>query len=351
MKFTNITYKALCYTKQAHQLIKQKTLNRTYMRNIQMPKPELDIQYLCDPKHKSEIEQNIRNRKGVGNISRVAELYNALTNGSFTEKEKSNLQNEFESEARQIPNKSSPLVSKYGETPKIVSTVGSKTIFNFKPKAFNDITNALHLARTENLSNLAGHKSYYFMGELVELEQALIQFTVKRLLAKGFQLVSVPDILPAQIIEGCGMKTRGDRTQVYKLDPHLYEGDLCLSGTSEMALAAFVMNHEFKENELPLKLAAVSSCSDCTDYQSRRLNIKYRSSDSDVPIHAHTVNGTACAIPRTLIALLETHQQADGSVEIPRPLQGYMKGKTSIQHQHNIPTFKFMRSKIRTPKD
>lgn len=50
----------------------------------------------------------------------------------------------------------------------------------------------------------------------------------------------------------------------------------------------------------------ISSTSNCTDYQSKRLNIYYR--DGDTKYHAHTVNGTACAIPRMLIALLEQYQ-------------------------------------------
>lgn len=50
----------------------------------------------------------------------------------------------------------------------------------------------------------------------------------------------------------------------------------------------------------------ISSTSNCTDYQSKRLNIYYR--DGDEKYHAHTVNGTACAIPRMLIAILEQHQ-------------------------------------------
>ena len=48
--------------------------------------------------------------------------------------------------------------------------------------------------------------------------------------------------------------------QVYKLDPQLYTEDLCLSGTSEMALAALVMNRMYKADELPVRLAAVSRC-------------------------------------------------------------------------------------------
>jgi seryl-tRNA synthetase len=69
----------------------------------------------------------------------------------------------------------------------------------------------------------------------------------------------------------------------------------------------------------------VTSTSNCTDYQSRRLNIRYKEKDKKGTHFVHTLNGTAFAISRALIAILENHQQADGSVAIPavlRPLMG-----------------------------
>ncbi|XP_037534000.1 serine--tRNA ligase, mitochondrial [Nematolebias whitei] len=67
----------------------------------------------------------------------------------------------------------------------------------------------------------------------------------------------------------------------------------------------------------------ISSGSNCTDYQSRRLNILYERDDGSLQ-YAHTVNATACAIPRTIIAILETHQAKDGTVRVPRALQPYL---------------------------
>ena len=68
--------------------------------------------------------------------------------------------------------------------------------------------------RTENLGNLTGHRSYYFVDALALLEQALVQYTVDRLTREGFLLYSVPDLLRRDLIEGCGMDTRGERAQV-----------------------------------------------------------------------------------------------------------------------------------------
>ncbi|XP_027711064.1 serine--tRNA ligase, mitochondrial isoform X4 [Vombatus ursinus] len=67
----------------------------------------------------------------------------------------------------------------------------------------------------------------------------------------------------------------------------------------------------------------VSSASNCTDFQSRRLHMMYETEAGDLQ-HVHTVNGTGCAVPRILIALLESNQQKDGSVLVPDVLQPYL---------------------------
>ncbi|XP_052473098.1 serine--tRNA ligase, mitochondrial [Carassius gibelio] len=67
----------------------------------------------------------------------------------------------------------------------------------------------------------------------------------------------------------------------------------------------------------------ISSASNCTDYQSRRLNILYEGDDGNLK-YAHTVNATACAVPRTVIAILETHQTKEGTVLVPEVLRHYL---------------------------
>jgi len=74
----------------------------------------------------------------------------------------------------------------------------------------------------------------------------------------------------------------------------------------------------------------VTSCSNCTDYQSRRLNIRYRTADDKVAF-LHTLNGTALATSsRTMIALLENYQLADGRIQVPKVLQPFLQGRTHI---------------------
>ncbi len=67
----------------------------------------------------------------------------------------------------------------------------------------------------------------------------------------------------------------------------------------------------------------VSSCSNCLDFQARRANIRYRPKEGARPRYVHTLNGSGLGLPRVLISVLETYQQADGSVRIPEVLQSY----------------------------
>jgi seryl-tRNA synthetase len=74
----------------------------------------------------------------------------------------------------------------------------------------------------------------------------------------------------------------------------------------------------------------ISSCSNCTDFQARRLTMRYRPEPGAKPRFVHTLNGSGLAVGRTLIAVLENYQQADGSVLIPEALRPYMGGVERI---------------------
>ncbi len=73
----------------------------------------------------------------------------------------------------------------------------------------------------------------------------------------------------------------------------------------------------------------VTSASNCTDYQARRLNIRCRSAEKKGTRFVHTLNGTAVSCARAIIAILENHQQADGSINIPAALRPWI-GKDTI---------------------
>ena len=75
----------------------------------------------------------------------------------------------------------------------------------------------------------------------------------------------------------------------------------------------------------------VSSCSNCSDFQARRANIRYRREQNARPQLVHTLNGSGLALPRVLIAILETFQQPDGSVRLPDVIVPYMGGQQTLQ--------------------
>ncbi|KAJ8686262.1 hypothetical protein QAD02_022056 [Eretmocerus hayati] len=386
---------------------------------VQLPRVEYDKDFFCNPDNRDLIHNNIVKRKSTGDIDKVLEL---SQNG--------NAEEELIRELGKIPNLTYPQVLEYGDDePFTLRFVGDPPKFRFKPREFSQLAEKLKFLRTDRLGPVSGSRSYILLGDLAELEQALVQYTLKELLKNGFQLISVPDILPSQVIERCGLISSGERRLVYQIES-LYGDELSLSGTAEMALAFKLSDKLLPCAKLPLKLAAVSrcyraevsnlseergiyrvhqftkvemficsqhststeimdsiveiqeilfknlglhfkildmppnelgspayrkidieawmpgrqqfgeisSCSNCTDYQARRLNIKCEDNQGS-SLHAHTLNGTACAIPRMLIALCETHQTANHEIAIPDALVPYMNGKKMISSQ-NVPDYK-----------
>ncbi|KAJ2949114.1 hypothetical protein O0L34_g6053 [Tuta absoluta] len=400
--------------------------------------PDIDVDYYCNTENVLEIKENIARRKGVGDISRVLEMYNIFKQTPPSDNHYKAIREDLYQALGNLPNKTHPSVKEYQDEPVILHELNDKRDFGkHTPLEFSEITRRLNLMRTDKLGQTCGHKSYYFLGELAELEEALIKYTVSALLKKNFQFVSVPDILPSNVLQSCGMTVNSDRTQIYSLDPLHHGPDLYLSGTAEMSLAGLLMNSVHDKKNLPLKLAAVSrcyraetssvieergiyrvhqftkvemfavttpdqsedmlkylrtteeelftplgfhmkvldmpphelgapayrkydieawmpgrdsygeisSCSNCTDYQSRRLHIKYSDTDIKQECYVHTLNGTACAVPRMLIALLETHQDPKGKIFVPQVLQPYMNGKQYISKNNLVPELKLLKIK------
>ena len=78
------------------------------------------------------------------------------------------------------------------------------------------------------------------------------------------------------------------------------------------------------------KYREISSCSNFRDFQARRMKVRYRSQETGKPALLHTLNGSGLAVGRTLLAVMENYQQADGSIRVPEVLQPYMGGLTLI---------------------
>jgi seryl-tRNA synthetase len=74
----------------------------------------------------------------------------------------------------------------------------------------------------------------------------------------------------------------------------------------------------------------ISSCSNCTDFQARRMQARWRNPQTGKPELVHTLNGSGVAVGRALVAVMENYQQADGSIAVPKVLQPYMGGAERI---------------------
>ncbi|HZK42840.1 MAG TPA: serine--tRNA ligase [Syntrophomonadaceae bacterium] len=98
----------------------------------------------------------------------------------------------------------------------------------------------------------------------------------------------------------------------------LSTGDMGFSAAKTYDIEVWMPgNNEYRE---------ISSCSNCEDFQARRANIRYRPAVKEKPKFVHTLNGSGVAIGRTVAAILENYQQADGTVSIPKVLIPYMGG-------------------------
>ncbi len=75
----------------------------------------------------------------------------------------------------------------------------------------------------------------------------------------------------------------------------------------------------------------ISSCSNFESFQARRASIRFRRAEGEKPEYVHTLNGSGLPVGRTMVAILENYQRADGSIEIPAALRPYMRGQTEIR--------------------
>jgi seryl-tRNA synthetase len=74
----------------------------------------------------------------------------------------------------------------------------------------------------------------------------------------------------------------------------------------------------------------ISSCSNCGDFQARRMNARYRKEGEKRPVFLNTLNGSGVAVGRALLAVMENHQNEDGSITVPEVLRPYMGGLETI---------------------
>jgi seryl-tRNA synthetase len=273
----------------------------------------------------------------------------------------------------------------------------------------------------EGGARVAGHGFYFLKNEAAQLEMALQQYTMDKLIGEGFTPMITPDLARGDVLKGVGFIPRGPETQIYSVENQ----DLNLVATAEITLGGLYAGQVIDAEKLPIKLAGISHCfrteagaagrasrglyrvhqftkvemfaftlpeqsddmhnyfrdleceifdglgipyrvldiatgdlggpayrkfdleawmpgrgsggeygevtstSNCTDYQSRRLDIRYKVKGEKGTQLVHTLNGTAVAISRAIIAILENYQQADGSIAVPEVLRKWI-GKDRI---------------------
>jgi seryl-tRNA synthetase len=281
----------------------------------------------------------------------------------------------------------------------------------FPAKDHVELGTALGVLDVDRAVRASGSRFVYLMGDIVQVQFALMRHAVEILQQKGFTPVVPPVLVREDVMFAAGFFPT-DRMNVYKTD----QDDLYLVGTSEVPLAALHMGEILDEASLPVRYAGsstcfrreagsygkdlggmfrvhqfdkvemfsycmpdrswdehefllgieeeivsnlelpyrvvniaagdlgsaaakkydieawlpglqryreISSCSNYSDYGARRAQTRVRTSGGDVQV-LHTLNGTATAIGRTLIAILENHQQRDGSVNLPAKLHPYL---------------------------
>jgi seryl-tRNA synthetase len=98
----------------------------------------------------------------------------------------------------------------------------------------------------------------------------------------------------------------------------LCTGDMGFSAVKTYDLEVWIPSQD--------KYREISSCSNCGDFQARRMQARWRNPETGKPELVHTLNGSGLAVGRTLVAVLENYQQADGSIRVPEVLKPWMGG-------------------------
>jgi seryl-tRNA synthetase len=143
-----------------------------------------------------------------------------------------------------------------------------------------------------------------------------------------FEKVELVQLVPAEESETALEELTGHAEKILQLLGLPYRvvvlcaGDVGFGATKTYDLEVWLPGQE--------KYREISSCSNCTDFQARRMQARRRNTDTGKPELVHTLNGSGVAAGRALIAIMENYQQADGSISVPDVLQPYMGGAESI---------------------
>jgi seryl-tRNA synthetase len=356
-----------------------------------------------------------KDREGIMKVLKEAKIF--LTG---KEKEFEQVEEEYKKTMALIPNPPLEYVPEGKDDREniVVRQVGKKPKFNFIPQDYLSLGEKLDIIDTKRASKISGSRFGILKGGAAILEIALVNFVFDKLTKKGFTPLIPPVLIKPRPFWGMGYLDRGAE-EVY----YLPKDELYLVGTSEQMIGPMHMNEVFKEEDLPCRYAAFSSCfrreagsygkdtkgilrvhqfdkiemfifskpedsikehnfllsieeeimkdlkipyqvlqicsgdlgdpavakydieawlpgqnngkgqyrethstSNCTDFQARRLNIKFKNNITAKNELVHTLNGTAAAMGRMIIAIIENYQTKDGKIKIPKVLLRYSNG-------------------------
>lgn len=136
----------------------------------------------------------------------------------------------------------------------VVRTEGTRPSFDFEPLSHQELLEKKHLLDTKQAATVAGSRAYYLRGDLVLLEQALLQYALRLMMAEGFEAFSVPWLAKRESFVNTGYGPWGIEDIYWNQDG---EG---LIGTAEVPLTAFYQGQLLREDDLPIKMVGISPC-------------------------------------------------------------------------------------------
>ena len=169
----------------------------------------------------------------------------------------SRVKREMLREALRIPNWIHPDTPEGPESEaRVLREIGVQREFSFTPRTHVELGRALDWFDFESSSASSGPRFSYLRNEAVFLEMALMQWSLKELCNRGFTAVAPPVMVHPHIVERCGFIPRGTSSSVYQIA----NSSLCLTGTSEVPLAATLLDRIVDETALPIQMVGVSPC-------------------------------------------------------------------------------------------
>lgn len=172
--------------------------------------------YTPDQNAIDELTEDAKIRKSRGSVQLLQHYFKKFSNENDSEKKKE-LRLKLIDEFKKFPNKTHPTVLSYGADSDLVELYSYGDLHKNpipNSKSYQELGAMSNTIRMSQLGNFCGSRAYYFMSSVAELETALIRYTTDTLFKNGFEILSVPDILPAELIEACGQEVDGHRTQV-----------------------------------------------------------------------------------------------------------------------------------------